>query len=199
MRRVPHKRLSEAFDVLTLDLQARANAATAKAGACAEDSAAPSVDSQTGGAPSDHDSSRPFHGQRQGPRNTNGAHSPQDSGWEHDSYVEVPVTADGLCNAVLVWFEADLGGGHSLSSWHGGCGSHSVDGQLSDTSAAGTPGFDGHGRLNGAVGSSGDQRSAGLVSGPEPDGPTGAAIASSWSQGIQYLDGIRAQRVRVEP
>ncbi len=182
--------------MLTLDLQARADAATARAGACAQDGAAQPPHCQAAGAASSRDSSRVSGGQQQAARNHDGAHGETASGWEHDSFVEVPVTSDGLCNAVLIWFEADLGGGHSLSSWHGG--SHSLKRQPADGSAAGTPDVDDHGCSTGSDGA-GERHSEAPVNGHHPDGLVRAAVASSWSQGIQYLDGVRAQRVRSRP
>ena len=184
--------------MLTLDLQARANAATAEAGACAQDGAAQRPGCHGEEAPSGQDSSRAFHRQQEAPRNHSGARGEAASGWEHDSFVEVPVTADGLCNAVLVWFEADLGGGHSLSSWHWGCDSASENRQPSDGSAAGTPDSDGRGCRTGS-GSDGERRPDAQRNGVESDAPNRAVVASSWSQGIQYLDGVRAQRVRFTP
>ncbi len=197
--RVPHKRLSEAFDVLTLDLQARADAATARAGACAQDGTAQPARCQDAGAQSGLDSSRAFHGQQRAPQFHSGVHGEPASGWEHDSFVEVPITSDGLCNAVLIWFEADHGGGHSLSSWHGGCGSFSDNPQPSEESAAGKLDSNGRGRHAGAEGSDGERPPDAVMNGAEPDGLNSARVASSWSQGIQYLDGVHARQARVEP
>ena len=185
--------------MLTLDLQARADAATARAGARAQDDPVQPPSCHADGLPSGGNSPPASDAQRQRPWKNDGANVRQACKWEHDSFVEVMVTADGVCNAVLFWFEADLGGGHSVSSWHGGCGDHSPNRQPSDRAAAGRLASDDDGRRCGAGDVSGERRPDAVAGGPTPGGPDGAAVASSWSQGLQYLDGVRAQRVRAEP
>ena len=168
-RRVPHRRLSEPFDVLTLDLQSRLDAAAAVNAALSAETCTEKqndVDFVTSGSPSGQNGTGAAG--RQHRRPSAGASSAGGSAWEHEALVGVAATADGLCNAVLVWFEADLGGGHRLSSWRAcdSCGSEGGD-----------------------AGSNGGRRCA------CSDAPCGQAWdAKSWSQGLQYLDGVRANK-----
>lgn len=102
--RMPHRRLSAAFPLHTLDLQARLDAALARQRQAAE--------------PSDGSSSQSGDENEDGLPEGGGSSAGQ-AAWEHDAILEVPVTADGQWNAVAVWFEACAGPGGDarVSSW----------------------------------------------------------------------------------
>ena len=85
-RREPHVLLSDAFEVFELDLQARLRAKTAEH----------SAKSRTDGDSDARSDSKK--------RVENGAAS-----WDEDFRVSVPVVKDGAWNAVVFWFEADMG------------------------------------------------------------------------------------------
>ena len=176
-RRVPHRRLSEPFGALTLDIQARVDAALAL------DTASSAEDCRTDhhniavndGVPVQRDGSASAARQQHRPLADDSLASGPE--WEQDEVVEVPVTADGLCNAVLVWFEADLGDEQMLSSWNA-CSSCSSEG-------------------SGGGGSDGRQAGSGQACRDRADvASSGTAFAASWSQGLQYLDGVRARKAR---
>ena len=178
VRRIPHRRLSEPFDVLTLDLQARVDAVAASR------AASPGDHGSVERCNSDARDRVPHWSAASGPAASrqrcgssigdSPAASPQ---WEHDAAVEVAVIADGLCNAVLVWYQAEFGGGPTLSSWH--------------------PGVNGRSG-GGGGGCSGDEPEATAAASCErAEDPSCAAVcATSWSQGLQYLDGVKASKAR---
>ena len=98
-RREPHVVLSDAFEVFELDLQARLRAKAAaehSANGDANDDAKRRTD-RTSDARSDSSA-------RAKKRAENGAAS-----WDEDFHVSVPVAKDGAWNAVVFWFEADMG------------------------------------------------------------------------------------------
>jgi hypothetical protein len=96
--------------------------------------------------------------------------------------MEVAATADGVCNAILIWFEADLGGGHRLSSWHA-CSSRGSEGDDGGSSGGGQRG--------------GGQRGGSEARcDPAGDASHGTAFAMSWSQGLHYLDGVPTNQAR---
>lgn len=154
LARMPHRRLSAPFPVRCLDLQARVDAVLARQAAASHSSggAATTGDSQ------DEASQEPNSPPSSASGSSGGGE--EDAAWEHDAWLEVPVTAGGHWNAVAFWFDVHAGGGAVVTSWGEGRGS-------------GAPsGYDGEAVTSGAAG--------------QDEAP---AEGSSWGQAVQYLDG----------
>ena len=96
-RREPHVVLSDAFEVFELDLQARLRAKTAEHSANANGDNGDAKSRKGGDSDAHSDAHSKKHAE-------NGAAS-----WDEDFHVSVPVVKDGAWNAVVFWFEADMG------------------------------------------------------------------------------------------
>lgn len=155
LARMPHRRLSAPFAVHCLDLQARVDAALARQAAAANSNSDSAAASGSQGAEAAEEANSP-------PSSASGSRneSEEEAAWEHDAWLDVPVTAAGHWNAVAFWFEVHAGGGAAVTSWGEGRGSEASSGD-------------------------GGEAAAGEAA---AEGRTPAA-APSWGQAVQYLDG----------
>lgn len=112
--RVPHRRLSEPFDVLTLDLQARVDALTAR-GSQVSHSTSHTAEHSTSGPRGKGSSGSSIHSSAVAKLGAGTA--VLEAAWETDDTLFIPAIADGICNAVVFWNEADMGAGYTLTSF----------------------------------------------------------------------------------
>lgn len=159
LARMPHRRLSAPIPVHCLDLQARLDAALARHAAAANDGGA----APCNGSSSKHGAAEEASSPPSSSASSSREDGPKDEevAWEHDEWLEVPVTADGHWNAVVFWFDVHAGGGAVVTSW-------------------------GEGRGSRDAATSGSSQAAGSEAAAEGQS---AAAASSWGQAVQYLDG----------
>ena len=155
LARMPHRRLSAPFAVHCLDLQARVDAALARQAAAANSNSDSAAASGSQGAEATEEASSP---PSSASDSRNG--SEEEASWEHDAWLDIPVTAAGHWNAVAFWFEVHAGGGAAVTSWGEGRGSEAA--RADDGEAA-----------------AGEAAKAGGA----------PAAATSWGQAVQYLDG----------
>ena len=162
---MPHRCLSAPFEVHGLDLQARL---AARQAASSGDAAAGSSSSSSSSIPTEGSGSG-------GDASTEGSAKAGSNGgcaaaWELDTEVEVAVTADGECNAIVLWMEVHAGEepGAVVTSGGGASGSRACGSSSS-----------------GSIGSSEGSSEGGGTTPPCLPAP---AVASSWEQGVQYVD-----------
>ena len=105
--------------------------------------------------------------------------------WEHDATIRVPVTSDGVWNAVAFWIDADLGDGDVL----GGFGVDDVEERENAPANAGASEGEreGEGEGEGEGGSS-----VSTTATPTTGAPTAGRrfLAETWSTAVQYLDDL---------
>ena len=115
---MPHRQLSQPFRALELDLQQRANAATAAA------ATADGVDmctASSGFADATSGRAQDRACRQLAPYGTAHRHA---AAWEQDETLQVSIEAPGRWNAVAFWFQLDMGpGAPGIGSWQTAVGS----------------------------------------------------------------------------
>ena len=133
----------------------------------------------------------------------------QEAAWEVDDTLFIPAVADGICNAVVFWNEADMGAGYTLTSFEpqsstpqSPCESHTL-GSIPKAPSSPSGGdfsfnkkMEARAVLDGVDIIGADDESSELEKGVQATGVCVRALASSWPQGVQYLDGIHVKKVR---